>query len=130
MKYQHIKSIPFERSRAFYVIERNGQQPPDQGDFVQCVAQIFLPAESNPSFHHPVISAPIKFGSRLAIADEHLNAYWGIDRGDYRMRTREFAAPTWREAFQQAENWAISELEKLEQALEAREEALRKAEEE
>ncbi len=125
MKTEMMKSTPFPRSRAFYGIERAGQCAPSVSDDVQVTLRIHLPAA------HNALVPELQFDSRCVVDGCVLASYWGTYEETTMTvaRSRNFAGPSWRYAFEVADTYAVSEIEKLEIALADRARALEDAEE-
>lgn len=121
-----FRSKAFNKSNAFYTIERNGQEDPAEGDRVCVKLRIYLPCQEGSDD----IKKDIRFIRRVLILDTPIYSNWGDYNDDERCRfmTKVFLAETWREAFVEAKNYAEQEIEKLEEAIIKREEALQKAE--
>jgi len=121
-----FRSKAFNKSNAFYTIERNGQEDPAKGDRVCVKLKIYLPCQDGSDD----IKEDIRFLRRVLILDTYIYLNWGNYNDDERCRfqTKVFLAETWREAFVEAKNYAEQEIEKLEEAIIKREEALQIAE--
>lgn len=123
---QSFRSKAFEMSNAFYTIERNGQEDPAEGDRVCVKLRIYLPCQDGSDN----IKKDIRFNRRVLILDTPLWCNWGNYNNDERCRfeTKVFLAETWKQAFIEAKDYAEQEIEKLEEAIIKREEALQIAE--
>lgn len=119
-----LKSQPAPLSGAWYQIERRGQQPPDQGDNVVVRAQIHVPAEG------ASIASNLRFGNRLNLGGWPLHSYWGASDNNTNSRYVyfDFVSQYWADAFETAARWAEAEIQRLEDALQARAKALAAAE--
>ena len=103
-----------------YILKRDGQRHPQDGDEVIVAAELYLPMENG------FLKREIQFGDRVQIGGANLSTYYmGHDPA---FMDRRFRATTWAEAFDAAEAWAASELKKLTDALDARAAALVAAE--
>ena len=128
-KFKNIRSFrskAFNKSNAFYTIEEAGQEDPAEGDRVCVKLRIYLPCEEGVSD----IKKDIRFDRRVLISGIPLWWNWGYYSDDERCRfqTKVFFSATWREAFVEAKDYAEQEIEKLEEAIRNREEALQRAE--
>jgi hypothetical protein len=123
---QSFRSKAFNKSNAFYTIERAGQEDPAKGDRVCVKLRLYLPCEEGVSD----LKKDIRFDRRSYMLGIPLWWNWGGYNDDERCRFMEkvFLAETWREAFVEAKEYAEQEIEKLEEAIRNREEALQKAE--
>lgn len=110
---------------ATLIMERVGQQPADIGDAVMVRLAVQLPAVGDEDHIPP----ELQFSSRLSLMGEWLYYHWGTLREGARSKSDTFTAPTWREAFAQAEAYGSSEIVKLTDALHTRAAALEAAEE-
>ena len=108
---------------------RKGQQEIHVGDGVIVKAEIHLPT-TNARYLPPCL----QFGRRVQIDAQPLIADWGHEslNGTTTTRVSEqtFTAFTWKEAFELADAWGTTEIEKLIQALSKRKQALLDAEQE
>ena len=120
-----FRSKAFNKSNAFYTIERNGQEDPAKGDRVCVKLRIYLPAQED---HE--IKKDLRFDRRALVLGIPVWRNWGTYSCDEESRFIEitFLAETWREAFVEAKDYAEQEIEKLEEAIRNREEALQRAE--
>lgn len=118
-------SKPFERSRAFFEIERAGQQVINESDEVKVELTIYIPAVD---FR---IKDELRFSNRCEIMDHPLYYDWGLEsiiNSDFRVRIKSFFGTKWVDVFEEARKYATSEINKLEKMLENRENALKNAE--
>ena len=122
---QCFRSKAFNKSDAFYTIERNGQEDPADGDRVCVKLRIYLQCEDGSGS----IKKDLRFDRRVLMLGIPLWSNWGNynDEG-FRQMEKLFLAETWREAFIEAKDYAEQEIEKLEEAIRNREEALQRAE--
>ena len=122
---QGFRSKAFEMSNAFYTIERNGQEDPAKGDRVCVKLRIYLQCEDGSGN----IKKDLRFDRRVLILGIPLWCNWGNynDEG-FRQMEKLFLAETWKQAFIEAKDYAEQEIEKLEEAIRNREEALQRAE--
>jgi hypothetical protein len=109
---------------AIIAIERIGQNPPSIDNKVSVRATLSLPGDRENS----LLLNQITFGCRLTIMGGQLSRHWGNAREGDRLIGRNFSAATYAEAFRAAEEFLVSELQKLTDALEARHQALVDAE--
>ena len=105
---------------ARYEIERNGQELPTKGNKVVVKATLLLDSAKDTS-----LSDNICFG--IDVFGEGLHSYWG--RGlslnyDDRSKTKTFSGIRFRELFREAEEFCLSEISKINEALEVRHQAL------
>ena len=133
MEFKNIHSFrskAFNKSNAFYTIEKDGQEDPAKGDRVCVKLRIYLPSCQD-ACQDGGIKKDLRFDRRVLIMDIPVWRNWGYYSDDERCRFQEykFLAETWREAFVEAKNYAEYEIERLEKAIIKREEALQKAEE-
>lgn len=109
------------------ILERAGQANPSYSDEVMVRALILLPTEEGkPSLH-----SDIQFGDRVEIAGDTLHNLWGDlyeVLTEYRYGLNYFTSTKWADAFEKAEDWATTEVQKLIVALENRRKALQNAE--
>lgn len=116
---------------AILIASRKGQQAPDKGDQVEVRLSIGLPADE-----HGRVVPELRFGERVVLSESRIHPTWGFDRSIYksepvgfRFMSKTFAADTWATAFEDALAYGRGEIERLEQALAARANALKRAEE-
>ena len=129
MEFKNIQSFTskaFNKSNAFYTIDRAGQEDPAKGDRVKVVLRVYLPCEEGVSD----IKKDLRFDRRVLILGIPIWSNWGYYSDDvgFRQMEKVFLAETWREAFVEAKDYAEQEIEKLEEAIRNREEALQRAE--
>jgi hypothetical protein len=118
-----IRSVDVEG--VHYVLKREGQQSPSDGDDVIVMASIHVPRKEG----RLQIPERLRFGARVMLMSQPLHAEWGFSDGsDYRYMYKLFSAPTWVEAFSQASVAMHIELSVLRDALEKRQKALENAE--
>jgi hypothetical protein len=100
-------------------IEGVGQQEATEGNNV--VVKMTVELDKN-GFEE---NGKYRFGSRVNCFDEGLRSDWGYKSNNGKhFKTREFSAPTWREAVKKAADYAAVESQKLTDALDARAKAL------
>ena len=112
------------------LIFRDGQEHPSEGNRVRVKACLYLPSHPKNKSLHP----KLQFRSRVEIMNQYLTASWGwlneLEHKDgYISRYMDTLADKWSDAFSQAEQKMLSELNKLRKALAESEEALLRAEE-
>jgi hypothetical protein len=140
MCQNHI-SDPYPLSGGRIARIRKGQQHPSQGNFVIAYAVVLLPREVNSRYIKP----ELVFAEKLGIMGRYLYEKWGypleycreteaplcefllpaIKEEEYRLMGKLHFAPTWREAMSAAWEHAHNDLMKLEDALAARQRALK-----
>lgn len=118
-----IESEKSAVSGAYYTVERDGQEEPDEGDRILVKCTIHLPASNG----H--IDKSLHFFKRATIMDSFLCHSWG-DKivPNYLSRSVNFINKKWRDAFLNAAQYAQEEIQKLDDALIARAKALEDAE--
>jgi len=100
-----------------WVLQQLEQEPTWDGDNIIVWAKIILPADEDGIVHE------LRFGNRIELAGQALEAYWGESRErGTRHRSNFFWGPA-RVAFTEARSWAEEEIKKLERAIKAREKA-------
>ncbi len=115
-------------------IERAGQQQMSVGDMVIVKGTICLPSNGsgNESFTSGSLLDSLRFGDRVKIFGHGLNVKWGSY--DHKTKdmydSRTWQATTWKEAFEEIEKECFGEVQKLRNALDARQKALEDAEKE
>lgn len=109
-----------------YKIERYVQKLPDQGNNIQALGAIYLPCNSNNTY----LKGELRFGTKLRIAGRTLYYDWGqyIAEKNVREENKVFESDRWYKAFEDAEKWCQSELQKLVDAISERKKALVDAE--
>jgi predicted HNH restriction endonuclease len=109
-------------------IERNGQQKHSEGDGIVVKGTIYLPANEGSE----KLADNLRFGERVQILEERLSHNWGTyDIESHKViRTWKLSANTWKEAFEEMEKECFGEVQKLRNALDARQKALEDAEKE
>ena len=127
MQTQFIKSQVCELSGGYFTLERHGQNPADVDDDVIVKATIYLPSHEETSTR---LNKDLIFGNRLKFCGEALHYNWGSQSYDTKARYIEkyFPAPTWKEAFSDADNWVSDEFDKLRTIITQRKQALIDAE--
>ena len=105
---------------ARYEVERSGQELPTKSNKVVVKATLLLDSAKDTS-----LSDEICFG--FDVFGESLYSYWG--RGlsltnDDRAKTKTFSGVRFRELFREAEEYCLSEIRKINEALEVRHQAL------
>lgn len=120
-------ALPGIDAKACYVIERVGQCPADCSDRVQVQLSIGLPVAVCGA-----LLPAMTFGGRVAILGHALTSEWGspmpVVDGTYRQRTGTFTGDKYSELMRDACLKAQTELRKLTDAMDARQQALRDAE--
>ena len=112
------------------LIFRDGQEHPSEGNRVIVKACLYLPSHPKNKSLHP----ELQFRSRIEVLDRYLKDNWGwaieLERKEgYVSCYLDILADKWSDAFTQAEQKLLSELDKIRKALAEREEALLLAEE-
>lgn len=114
-------------------VVRSGQEKPAEGDRVRVTASLYLPGdlETTSFCHGPQLLPQIRFGLRVRPCRESLQTGWGesIKDSEWRWKSKDFYATTWKEAFVDAQVYLENEVGKLIDALKARQAALEAAEE-
>jgi septin family protein len=111
------------------VLERVGQQQMDNNDKVLVRGTIYLPTNGPGNGN---LADNLRFGDRVKIFESRLSWNWGqYDEESGRMKeSRTWQATTWKEAFEEIEKECFGEVQKLRNALDARQKALEDAEKE
>lgn len=125
---QDIKKVSLNSDySAIIKMIRIGQELPSKGNRVMVKGSICLPCNVDSKYLHNDLC----FVEKCSVGGNKLNSFWGAYNFELKMQelTQQFYADTWKEAFTQAEVWADNELQKLIDALEVREQALKDAEE-
>ena len=116
-------SKTFEKSGAYFTIERNGQAKEYISDKICVKLTVYIPAVKG------YIKDKLQFGDRCELMNDYLNSSWGYTLNDeYRVREVLYYGNRWADAFKEAKIYATLELSKLEMMLDNREIALKKAE--
>lgn len=120
------KRSPLYASGGYYLVERTGQEDVETGDRVRVIATICLPCSGETE----KLRGDLRFGWRLEVGNSALFSDWGFKSQDSFVRHRRlsFYASTWAAAFASAEEWAHTELQRLDDAIAARAQALADAE--
>ena len=117
------KSKIFEKSGAFFTIERNGQDKEYHSDEVCVKLTVFIPAANN------YIKDKLQFCRRCEVMNDYLDSTWGRTyEKEYRIKETLFYGKRWADVFAEARTYATTELSKLEKMLIDREAALKNAE--
>jgi len=103
-------------------ISRKGQQVPYFGDNVIAEVRLSLPAKRG------CLVEELRFGKRVKMFDEELYECWGVNEDTVRSKSKTFNAPTWKQAFADAENYLLAEMKKLISEMSKRKKALENAE--
>ena len=120
---EKIESRKAKLSGAYYTIERAGQEPAYNSDFIKVAIKIFLPAKGGS------ILQELQFEKRVEILGEYLRSNWGFGGSEtYRIKQVEKSGRKWTDLFEVAAAFAVAEKAKLETALEQRAQALIDAE--
>jgi hypothetical protein len=122
--YQDPLNIP----GAVLEVLKAGQVEPSKGDQVLMAFKIYLPAGPADEFLMP----GLRYGERCPLLGQPLTADWGEpaewNKRRMRMKSAAASADTWVEASEGAHEMAHDELRKLKELLDARAEALKRAE--
>ena len=104
---------------ARYEIERSGQESPAKGNKVVVSATLTLSGSYDTSPSDEICLGIKVFG-------EGLYPYWGreLTNNDDRSKTKTFSGVRFRELFREAEEYCLSEIRKINEALEVRHQAL------
>lgn len=108
------------------IIERAGQEKPEDGDRVIVKATLVLPADEKNE-----IVGDIQFRTRVHIFEEDLYSGWGYyseSEDGIRINVKKFFSEKWQDGFIEAEEYIVSELEKLDTAIQNRKKKLEEAE--
>lgn len=106
-----------------YSVEKLGQCEASESDNVQVKLTVYLHQDVEQK-----LTSTLRFCGRLNFVGEALVSCWGAPCGDWRTRGKIFIGSTYKEAFQQAEEYAQKEIPLLAEAIEKRMKALEKAE--
>lgn len=114
---------------AKYTIERLGQRPPYESDYVESQLTIYLPVKN---IGDSRLNPELVFGERKRVLGESLSQSWGYYPGpesEWRCSCEHITAETYSQGFADLEKIAEDQLKQLNDAIKGRMEALRKAEE-
>ena len=127
MKEKQFKIELLDGIDAIIVIKREGQERIENGDGV--VTNVFLHLPSADDRPGCQLHTDIRFSDRCKIFGRDLYPSWGEKSQYGRVESHTFVTKTWADGFKKAEEYGLSEVKKLTDAIAARKQALIDAEE-